>query len=58
MLTPEEKKQYFHLLSEYRDVFVWSYEEMPGLDHKVVVHTLAIRKGVLPKKQPQWHFRP
>jgi len=53
MLTLDEEKQYFNLLSEYRDVFAWSYKEMPGLDHKV-----AVRKGVSPKKQPQWHCRP
>ena len=58
MLMPEEEKKYFHLLSEYRDVFAWSYKEMPGLDPKVAVHNLAIRKGVLPKKQPQQCFRP
>jgi len=58
MLTPEEWKQYFHLLYEYRDVFVWSYKEMLGLEPKVVVHNLAIRKGVSHKKQPQRRFRP
>ena len=26
MLTPEEEKEYFKLLSEYRDVFAWSYK--------------------------------
>jgi len=31
---------------------------MPGLDPKVVVHNLAIRKGVSLKKQPQRHFSP
>ena len=46
MLTPEEEKQCFHLLYEYRDVFAWSYKEIPGLDPKVTVHNLAIRKGV------------
>ena len=58
MLTPEEQGQYFQLLSEYRDVFAWSYKEMPSLDPKVIVHNLAIREGVLPKKQPQWHCHP
>ena len=48
MLTPEEEKQYFNLLSEYKDVFAWSYKKMPGLDPKVAVHNLAIRKGVSP----------
>jgi len=46
MLTPEEEEQYFYLLSEYRDVFAWSYKKMPSLDPKVAVHNLAIRKGV------------
>ena len=58
MLMPEEDKQYFRLLSEYRNVFAWSNKEMPGLDPKVTVHNLAIRKGVSPKKQPQRHFCP
>jgi len=31
---------------------------MPGLDPKVIVHCLSIRKGVSPKKQPQQRFRP
>jgi len=31
-------------------------KEIPGLDAKVAVHNLAIRKGVLPKKQPQQRF--
>ena len=48
----EEEKGYFHLLSEYRDVFAWSYKEVCGLDPKVAVHNLAIRKGISRKKQP------
>jgi len=35
MLTPEEEKKYFHLLFEYRDVFAWSYREMPDLDPRL-----------------------
>jgi len=58
MLTPKEEKHYFRLLSEYRDVFAWSYKEMLGLDPKVAVHNFAIKKGVSPKKQPQRHCRP
>jgi len=33
------------------DVFAWSYKEMPGLDPKVTVHNLAIKKGVSLEKQ-------
>ena len=52
-LTLEEEKSYLDLLKEYRDVFAWSYKEMPGLDLKVAVHHLAVRKNVRPIKQAQ-----
>jgi len=39
-------------------VFAWSYQEMHGLDPKIVVHRLSIRKDVLPKKQSQRRFPP
>ncbi|KAL2937526.1 Transposon Tf2-6 polyprotein [Bienertia sinuspersici] len=58
LLSQEEEDAYFNLLKEYRDVFAWSYKEMPGLDPKVAAHRLAIKKGVSPKKQPRRHFRP
>jgi len=51
LLTSEEDKEYFNLLREYKDVFAWSYQEIPGLDPKVAVHRRSIRKGVSPKKQ-------
>ena len=58
LLTPEEEKEYFNHLLEYKYVFAWSYSEMPRLDPKVAVHRLSLRKGVSPKKQPQRRFRP
>jgi len=51
LLTSKEEKEYFNFLGEYKDVFAWSYQEMPGLDSKVAVHRLSIRKGVSNKKQ-------
>ena len=56
-LAPEEEKQYFDRLSEYKDVFAGSFKEMPGLDPRVAIHRPSIKKGVPPKKQPQWRFR-
>jgi len=53
MLMLEEEKEYFSLLSEYMDVFAWSYKEMPNLDPKIAVHSLAIKKGVSPKRHPE-----
>ena len=51
LLTPEEESKYFELLMEYKDVFAWTYKEMPGLDPTIVVHQLAIKQGVCPIKQ-------
>ena len=45
-LSPSEEKSYFELLLGYKDVFAWSYKEMPGLDPKVVVHQLMAKHGV------------
>jgi len=52
MLTLEDEKEDFNLFSEYKDVFTWSYKEIPRLDPKVVIHSLALRKRISPKKQP------
>ena len=42
---------------EYKDVFAWTYKEMPGLDPTIAVHRLAIKQGVHPIKQAQRRFR-
>ena len=57
LLTPEEESKYFELLMEYKDVFAWTYKEMPCLDPIVAVHQLAIKQGVSPIKQAQRCFR-
>ncbi|GKV49781.1 hypothetical protein SLEP1_g56513 [Rubroshorea leprosula] len=57
-LSLEEEVRYVQLLTEYKDVFAWSYKEMPGLDPKVAVHRLAVKHGVRPVKQSQRRFRP
>ncbi|KAG9458174.1 hypothetical protein H6P81_002682 [Aristolochia fimbriata] len=57
-LSVTEEKDYMSLLSEYKDVFAWSYTEMPGLDPTVAIHKLAIKSGVKPIKQSQRRFRP
>ncbi|KAM1114371.1 hypothetical protein ACFX2B_046372 [Malus domestica] len=32
LLRTDEIDEYYQLLSEYKDVFAWTYKEMPGLD--------------------------
>uniref|UniRef100_A0A2N9GLW9 Uncharacterized protein n=1 Tax=Fagus sylvatica TaxID=28930 RepID=A0A2N9GLW9_FAGSY len=58
LLTPAEEKEYLELLTEYKDVFAWTYKEMPGLDPRVAVHRLAIKQEARPVKQAQRRFRP
>ncbi|KAL0361639.1 UNVERIFIED_CONTAM: hypothetical protein Sradi_3848400 [Sesamum radiatum] len=58
LLTDDEMKAYVELLHEFKDIFVWSYKEMPGLDPKVAIHQLSISKGAHPVKQAQHQFRP
>ena len=48
---------YIELLSEYKDVFAWSYKEMPGLDPKVAIHNLVVKHGIRSIKQAQLRFR-
>jgi hypothetical protein len=57
-LSPEKEVNYMELLMEYRGIFTWSYDEMPGLDPRVVVHQLAVKHGVRPVKQTQRRFCP
>ncbi|KAL0307408.1 UNVERIFIED_CONTAM: Transposon Tf2-12 polyprotein [Sesamum angustifolium] len=57
-LTHGEEGTYVALLHEFKDVFAWSYKEMPGLDQKVAVHHLSVKKGARPIKQGQRRFRP
>ncbi|GFY85495.1 hypothetical protein Acr_04g0002330 [Actinidia rufa] len=52
LLISEEQKMYIELLFEYKDVF----EEMPGIDSKVAIHNLAVKRGVRPIKQAQQRF--
>ncbi|XP_059284790.1 uncharacterized protein LOC132038083 [Lycium ferocissimum] len=49
-LTGDEEDTYMEILKEYRDVFAWSYKEMPGLDPKVAIHHPAVKNV----KYPTW----
>ncbi|KAA0058514.1 uncharacterized protein E5676_scaffold606G001280 [Cucumis melo var. makuwa] len=57
-LSTEKEGKYMSLLTEYKDIFAWSYKEMPELDLKVAVHHLAIKPGYRSIKQAQRRFRP
>jgi len=51
-LTVQEKERIPALLKKYMDVFAWTYDEMPGLDPGLVVHSLNVDPGIKPVIQP------
>ena len=48
--SPEEIQICTDLFKEFRDVFSWSYEEMPGIDPKIVEHEIT----TYPDAKPVW----
>ena len=51
-LTVQEKEQLVVLLKRYVDVFTWTYDEMLGLDPRLVVYSLNMDLGVKLVVQP------
>jgi hypothetical protein len=43
-LDPEFKEQLTHVLQTYKDVFVWSYEDMKGLNPEFYHHKINLRR--------------
>lgn len=38
--SPDEIELYMAIFKEFRDIFAWSYEEMPGIDPRIVEHEI------------------
>jgi hypothetical protein len=49
--TPDEVVSYTALFKEFRDVFAWSYEEMPGIDPSIVIHEIKTYPDAKPVRQ-------
>lgn len=45
------------LLREFRNVFVWTYAKMLGVDSQFAKHQLNIREGIKPFKQASMNSR-
>ena len=56
-LSEEERRKPIALLREYKDVFAWSYQEMPGLSPNLVTHKLKVDPNAKPMKQPLRKYR-
>jgi hypothetical protein len=48
---PEEIQIYTDLFKEFRDIFAWSCEEMPGINPKIVEHEVTMYPNSKPVRQ-------
>ena len=46
------------LLQEFKDIFAWSYQDMPGLNTEIVVHRLPLRTECKPVQQKLRRMKP
>ena len=51
-LTEKEKSELVLPLKEFKDVFAWDYSEMPGLDPRLIAHTLNVDLQAKPVAHP------
>ena len=53
-----EKDQIVQLCHEFKEVFAWTYRDMPGLDPSIATHKIPIRPEAQPVKQKLRRMRP
>ena len=57
-LTLSKKDALVTLLIEFKEVFVWSYEDMPGIDTDIVQHCIPTNPTKKPVKQKLRRINP
>ena len=45
------KDELIALLKEFKEIFAWSYQDMPGLDTEIVFHRILVKFECLPMWQ-------
>ncbi|KAA3460929.1 RNA-directed DNA polymerase (Reverse transcriptase), Ribonuclease H [Gossypium australe] len=56
--SEETKRDLIELLQEFKYVFEWSYQDIPGLSTDIVVHRLPIKEECKPVQQKLQRMRP
>ncbi|KAK1557267.1 hypothetical protein Q3G72_021359 [Acer saccharum] len=57
-LTEQVKKDVMNLLKEYRGIFAWCHEDMPGIDRSIISHNLVVNEKCKPVVQKRRSFNP
>ncbi len=56
--SSSELEIYSALFCEFRDVFSWSYDEMPGINLSIVEHEIKMYPNVKPIRKWLWQVHP
>ncbi|XP_070003473.1 uncharacterized protein [Nicotiana sylvestris] len=56
-IEPNIREELIKTLLEFKDIFAWSYDDMPGLSTDLVVHKLPIDPACPPVKQKLRRFK-
>ena len=57
-INQEIREAITQLLFEYKDVFAWSYDDMPSLSVDLAVHKLPVHPDFPPVQQKRRKFKP
>ena len=57
-ITPQERTSLIKLITEYLDVFAFSYEDMPGLPTSLVEHRIDLKPDAKPVRQKPRRYHP
>ena len=57
-LTSSEKDELVALLTKFKEVFAWSYEDMPGIDTDIVQYCIPTDPTIKPVKQKLRRMKP
>jgi len=55
-LAEQVKRDISNLLKEYKEIFAWSHEDMPGISRNVISHNLAVNDKSKPVVQKRRSF--
>ena len=58
LASPTIRQDLANFLRMNQDIFVWSHEDMPGIDPSVIVHRLNVNPDSSPVRQKKRVFAP
>ena len=57
-LTAKQRNRYIKLLTEYVDIFAWSYKDLKTYDTSIIQHKIPLKPNVKPFRQKLRRINP